>query len=218
MKVNVKSYLKLIVLVLFVMIGFIAIRVIGFENISPENIKQYVLSFGVYSPIIFILIYILRSVLFFPASIFSIAGGLAFGSVWGTIYVVIGASLGAYLSFFLSRKLGKEAIQKWIGKRIMGTQLNTEIGFRAILILRLIPLFPFDGVSYVSGFTNVPFWKYALATTIGIIPGTFTYNYLGHSLNEPFSSTFFIAIALLLLLMLIPTLYKKFKKRRTNDE
>lgn len=212
-----KSYFKFIILVLLLIVGFVIVRVFNIQNVSPEMIKQYVLSFGIYAPMIFILVYILRSVLFFPASIFTIAGGLTFGPVWGTLYVVIGASLGAYLSFFLSRILGREAISKWIGNRITGTKLEQEVGFKTVLILRLIPLFPFDGVSYVSGFTDIPFWKYALATIIGIIPGTFAFIYLGHSLNSPFSKTFFIAIGLLVLLIIVPSIYKKISAKKKEE-
>ncbi|WP_461204841.1 TVP38/TMEM64 family protein [Clostridium sp. DL1XJH146] len=213
-----KSYFKFIILILLIIVGFVVVRVLNIQNVSPQVIKQFVLSFGIYAPMIYILAYILRSVLFFPASIFTIAGGLTFGPVWGTIYVVIGASLGAYLSFFLSRILGKEVINKWIGSRITGTKLDQEIGFKAVVIFRLIPIFPFDGVSYVSGFTDIPFWKYALATTIGIIPGTFAFIYLGYSLNNPISKTFFIAIGLLVLLMIVPSVYKKISAKKKEEK
>ncbi|MFA9397762.1 MAG: FAD-dependent oxidoreductase [Clostridiaceae bacterium] len=211
-----KKYIKFMILILLAVVGFVLVRTLKLENITPEAIKGYVLSFGIYAPLVFILVYILRSVLFFPASLFSLAGGLSFGPLWGTFYVVIGASLGAYLSFFLSRILGKDVINKWIGSRIAGTKLDKKVGFKTILALRLIPFFPFDGVSYVSGFTDVPFWKYALATTIGIIPGTFVYNYLGHSFNNPFSATFYLAIILLILFIVAPFVYKKITAKKTT--
>lgn len=105
---------------------------------------------------------------------------------------------------------------KLIGNK--ATKINNQLehhGFRSILLLRLIPLFPFDAISYAAGLSNTRFISFALGTTLGIIPGSFVYNFLGNSFNNPFSKTFYIALSLLFILILIPVIYKKYYNKQT---
>ena len=67
----------------------------NYLNISPEGIRKWILSFGIFSPIIYVVLYTIRPLILFPASILSLAAGLAFGAIWGTVYTIIGATLGA---------------------------------------------------------------------------------------------------------------------------
>ncbi|MBU8763724.1 TVP38/TMEM64 family protein [Micrococcus luteus] len=179
-------------------------------NLSPEGIRAWMLSFGWAAPVLFILIYTVRPLILFPASILSLAGGLAFGPVWGTVYTIVGATMGAVLSFWLARLLGKKFVQvklkeKW-GK--VKKQLQHK-GFLYILLLRLIPIFPFDLVSYAAGVSKVKFTAFLFGTLLGIIPGTFAYNFLGSSFLQEKSEYIVIAAAVFVLVMLIPFLLKK---------
>ena len=194
--------------------GFSIVRFIGINNLNPQSIKGFIESFGFKAPIIYILLYTIRPLFLFPASLLSLSGGLTFGPIYGTIYGVVGASLGAYLSFFLSRKLGMEAVESLVGNKL--SKINNQLehhGLRSILVLRLIPLFPFDAISYAAGLSNIGFGSFALGTTLGIIPGAFVYNFLGDSFNNPFSKTFYLAILMMLTLILIPIIYKKLNKK-----
>ncbi|KJE28157.1 hypothetical protein LG52_2455 [Geobacillus kaustophilus] len=174
-------------------------------NIKPQAIREWILSFGTFAPIIFIGIYTVRPFLFFPASILSLAAGLAFGSWWGTIYTVIGATMGASLSFFVAKKLGERMIRKsWKGKT---TKLRTQLqknGFSYVLLLRLVPIFPFDFVSYLAGIANVKFVHFLMATWIGIIPGTFAYNFLGSSVVSENQIIIGLAVFVFVIVSLIP--------------
>ncbi|UNJ81441.1 TVP38/TMEM64 family protein [Metabacillus dongyingensis] len=178
-------------------------------HLAPEEIRGWILSFGWAAPVLFILIYTIRPLILFPASIMSLAGGLAFGPVWGTIYTIIGATLGAVLSFGLARALGENLfrvrLEKW---RKLETQLR-EKGFLYILLLRLIPVFPFDLVSYAAGISKVKFWAFLFGTLLGIIPGTFAYNFLGSSFFQGKTLYVIIAAAVFILVTLIPLFLKK---------
>jgi uncharacterized membrane protein YdjX (TVP38/TMEM64 family) len=209
-----KSLLKLAIFLLIVLAGWITLRVNGVHRLSPEAIQGYVLSFGWWAPFVYILFYTIRPLFLFPAVILSLTGGMTFGPMYGTIYDLIGASLGAYLAFSISRLLGREAMGRWFGSRVsrLGEYVGMN-GFASLLILRLIPIVPFDAVNYGAGLTKISFREYALATTIGIIPGAFAYNFLGHSLHRIFSPKFFLAISFVLLLSILPPFYKWVKNR-----
>ncbi|MGG4491242.1 TVP38/TMEM64 family protein [Metabacillus idriensis] len=178
-------------------------------HLAPEEIRGWILSFGSAAPVLFILIYTIRPLILFPASIMSLAGGLAFGPIWGTFYTIIGATLGAVLSFGLARVLGENLfrvrLEKW---RKLETQLR-EKGFLYILLLRLIPVFPFDLVSYAAGISKVKFWAFLFGTLLGIIPGTFAYNFLGSSFFQGKTLYLIIAVTVFILVTTIPLFLKK---------
>jgi uncharacterized membrane protein YdjX (TVP38/TMEM64 family) len=178
-------------------------------HLGPEEIRAWILSFGWAAPILFILIYTIRPLILFPASILSLAGGLAFGPIWGTVYTIVGATMGAVLSFWLARFLGANfflvRLKKW-GK--FETQLQQK-GFFYILLVRLIPVFPFDLISYAAGVSKVKFSAFLLGTLLGIIPGTFAYNFLGSSFLQGKMLYVVIAVAVFVLVTLIPFFLKK---------
>ncbi|MGA9288427.1 MAG: TVP38/TMEM64 family protein, partial [Anaerobacillus sp.] len=76
----------------FKWIGIIAgvVLLISFSrtylDFRVEEIRDWILSFGILAPIVYMIIYTIRPLIFFPASVLSIAGGLAFGALFGTIY------------------------------------------------------------------------------------------------------------------------------------
>lgn len=179
-----------------------------FFQIQPGFIREAILSLGVFAPIVYIILYALRPLILFPASVLSIAGGLAFGPVWGTIYTLIGASASGMTAFFLSRRFGTKVV-KLDSQREKFRQQMENNGFLYVLILRLIPIFNFDLISYLAGLTSIRWIPFLLATAVGILPGTFAYNFLGSSFAS--ANKWILAIAILVfgLLTIIPFLLRK---------
>lgn len=173
------------VFILLVVIGFIIYLNQTVLTFSPQLLKDWFVSFGIFAPVIFILAYTARPFILFPASVLSITSGLLFGAVAGTIYTVIGATFGAVLSFLLAKTLGKGfAGNKRTDKMDKVQKKIEQNGFLSVLFLRLVPLFNFDLISYLSGLTRIKLYSFFLATFVGIIPGTFAYNILGSSLDS----------------------------------
>lgn len=213
-----QSIPKMIIFSFLVIAGLVIWRTFDFQQVTPAHIRSFILSFGRWAPLLYIFLYTVRPLILFPAVLLTLAGGLTFGPWLGTLYVVTGASLGANLAFWLARKLGREFVERWMGKRMkMLDDSAAEHGFRTVLTLRLIPLVPFDAVDYGAGLSKIRFRDYAPATTLGMIPAALAYNFLGHSLNQLFSPTFYIAAGLVLLLLLSPGLDKWFKRRTAKQ-
>jgi uncharacterized membrane protein YdjX (TVP38/TMEM64 family) len=181
----------------------------NYLQLTPVDIRTWILSFGWLAPILYIILYTVRPMILFPASILSLAGGLAFGAGWGTLLTVIGATAGAVLSFMVARFMGKSLVRmEWKG-RFTKIQLQLENrGLLYVLLLRLIPLFPFDLISYVAGVSKIRFQAFLFGTLFGIIPGTFAYNFLGSSFVGGNASDILIAAAVFLA-ALIPILFRK---------
>ncbi|WP_226657245.1 TVP38/TMEM64 family protein [Pseudalkalibacillus hwajinpoensis] len=173
-------------------------------DFRPSHIREWIASFGIYAPLIFLLICIGRPFVLFPTSILSVSGGLVFGPLLGTFLAVLGGSIGAFLFFSMARRLGLNILPESWKKR--GETLErrlSEKGFLYVLLLRLVPFLHFDLVSYVCGVSNVNRRKYYLATLLGMLPGAFALNFLGASFLSNNFTTVLIAAAILLLLLVI---------------
>lgn len=172
---------------------------------------------------LFVLAYIMVTGLSLPgAVILTLAGGFLFGSMWGTLFVNIGATTGATLAFLTARYLLRDWVEQKFGAWLEPLQRGfSQNAFSYLMTLRLIPLFPFFVVNLVSGLTRMDVGRYAAATAIGIIPGSFVYAYAGrqlgtiNSLKEIASPNVIGAFVLLGLLALVPTVYKNFRGVRS---
>ena len=212
--------LKFIGLLIFIAVSIVVFQAADLGRyVKPEEIRAAIRSAGPMAPLLYLLIYSIAPVFFVPGWIISIAGGLAFGALWGTVLTVVGATIGATLAFLVARHLGRDFVARLLkGKWAALDDQTATHGFQVIFFLRLIPLVPFNALDYIAGLSKVGVRDYILGTFLGIIPGTFAYVYLGSALTDIYSWQFAGAVGLLILLALIPILYKRWKgERRISD-
>lgn len=178
-------------------------------NIGVNDIKDYIESFGKMGSIIYIVMFSLVPLTLFPDSVLAIAGGLIFGLVNGYIYTTIGALIGGTLSFYISRKLGRNVVKKFTKEKLDKVEdMINEKGFFIVFMLRLIPLFPFDVISYGAGLTSIKYKDFILATLFGTIPGILVFVNIGAQSVNIRSTSFYISIAALILLLGISIILK----------
>jgi uncharacterized membrane protein YdjX (TVP38/TMEM64 family) len=179
------------------------------------------------APLAYISVYALAVAFSIPgAVVLTIAGGFLFGTWAGGLFVVVGATIGAVGVFLAARTAFGEGLRRragpWIGRLEAGFRENA---LSYLLVLRLVPLFPFWLVNLVPAFLGVPLTTYALGTFVGIIPGSFVYASVGNGLGAVFDAggtpdltiifkpEILLPIIGLSLLALIPVVYKKFKRK-----
>ncbi len=153
--------------------------------LSVESITAVVTNWGWYGGLAFIGLYAIASVLFVPGTPLTILAGVLFGPVYGVVYTVIGATIGATLLFLIARYFGRGVVARYLANhdRLQAYDVRlAEEGFVTVLILRFIPLFPFNGLNLALGLTPVRLRTYMLATFLGIIPGTAALVYFGSAL------------------------------------
>lgn len=157
------------------------------EYLTREGILQGIdaLRGSPWAPVIFVAAYATATALAVPGTVLTLAGGALFGVWFGTLFNSIGANLGANLAFLLSRFLGRDGITKIFGSRLEKLDKATEQhGFQGLLTLRLIPVVPFNALNFGSGLTSMSWGSYALATVLGILPGTAVYTFFGEALLQ----------------------------------
>lgn len=203
-------------LIVFLALSVMAVRATPLGAwLRPQNVQNFLEQSGPWAPIAYMLVYTIAPAFALPGTPLSLAGGYLFGGLWGTLYTVAGAGTGATLAFLLARYLGRDFVGRMLKGKVRTLDEGiADHGFQVIFFLRLIPLIPFNLLNYAAGLSRVRLRHYVLATYVGIIPGTFAYVYLGASLTSIGSWQFFAAIGLLVLLMLVPLIYRRVKRRR----
>jgi uncharacterized membrane protein YdjX (TVP38/TMEM64 family) len=195
------------------------------------DLQHLVIQNPVRSVIGFILLYILVVALSLPAgSMLTIFGGFLFGVTAGTIYVVIGATLGAMIVYLATRYAFYDYMHAKAGNALRKMQEGfAEDALCYLMVLRLVPLFPFWLVNLVPALLGVKLRAFLIGTIIGIIPGTFVYVSIGDGLGalfdqgkmpdfgiifEPRILTPIIGLAIL---AMIPVAYKKYRKHKAGN-
>ncbi len=189
----------------------------------------FVDTYGVLAIAAFVGIYATATALSLPGgTVLSVAGGFLFSSVLGTAWVVIGATIGATIVFLIAKTAFGDALRAKAGPSLRKMEKGfQENALSYLLVLRLIPLFPFFVVNLVPAFLGVPLRTYVIGTFIGIIPGAFVFASVGAGLGSVFDSMegfspsgvltpqVITALVGLSVLSLLPVAYKKWKARRT---
>ncbi|WP_445002515.1 TVP38/TMEM64 family protein [Exiguobacterium alkaliphilum] len=183
-------------------------------ELRPSDIRDLVLSFGWWGPLLFILIYAVGPIIFLPTSVLSLGAGLAFGVFPGVLYIIVGATAAAVTGYVMARLFGRSVlhVERYPWSEKLFAQMERR-GFLYVFVLRLIPLVSFDLLSYAGGIANVRFRSFLLATVLGMIPGTLAYSFLGASLASGSVTTIVIAALVFVSLLAVTYYFREPVKR-----
>ena len=147
---------------------------------SLERLADFLTS-NLYGPVIYIMIYALRPLLFFPATLLTVLGGFLFGPI-GILFTVLGSNTSALLAYSIGRYFGQGVLEEAGNVNIVQkyTQRMRQNSFETVLIMRLIFL-PYDLVNYAAGFLKINWRAFLMATAIGSLPGTISVVLFGAS-------------------------------------
>jgi uncharacterized membrane protein YdjX (TVP38/TMEM64 family) len=142
---------------------------------NKHELKRFILSFGAYSPLAYILLQIIQVIVApIPGGAIEFLGGYLFGVKAGFIYSMIGLMLGSWAAFSLARIFEKIAVEKFVSERTRKKfdYLVEHEGVILSFILFLLPGFPKDALCYILGLTPMHLGIFLIISTIGRIPGT----------------------------------------------
>lgn len=155
-------------------------------KLDIEGLKEYILSFGIWGPVVSFLLMILQSVAApLPAFVITFANAALFGWVYGAILSWTSAMAGAAICFYIAKFLGRNTVENLTSKFALDDvdKFFAKYGKHTILIARLLPFMSFDLVSYAAGLTSMSFSSFFIATGIGQLPATIVYSYVGGMLT-----------------------------------
>ena len=136
----------------------------------------------------YLLVYLGRPIVLFPASVLTVVGGILFGPVVGVLVVVVAANASAMVAYGVGRLLGRppggiESPGDDASLRHRWASHMRANSFETVLIMRLV-FIPYDLVSYLAGVLRLRWLPFLLATALGSLPGTVSFVLLGASLDQ----------------------------------
>ena len=134
-----------------------------------------------YAPVFYVILYTLRPLLFFPATLLTLLSGFLFGPT-AILYTIIGSNASAMVAYGVGQYFGQDILDNPDNAGVIQryTQRMRENSFETVLIMRLIFL-PYDLVNYAAGFLKINWKAFITATAIGSVPGTISIVLLGAS-------------------------------------
>jgi uncharacterized membrane protein YdjX (TVP38/TMEM64 family) len=194
---------------------------------NREALKVFVHDHKTQAVLAFIVAYIIVAAFSLPlGAVLSVAGGYLFGSVFGTAWIVIGATIGATILFLVAKTALGEPLRERFATQLKGMEEGfKQNAFSYLMLLRLVPLFPFWLVNLAPAFFGVSVVTFVITTFIGIIPGAFVFASIGNAANSAFEAgddldlslttllsrpDFYVPIIGLVVLSLVPIVYRAF--------
>ena len=159
--------------------------IVNREALDVAALETWVLGFGIWAPLVFVGLYAAAAPLGAPGSVLTVAGGVLFGAALGTLYNLVGATIGATLAFLIARYLAAD----WVAARAKGilgrvvAGIEAE-GWRFVVFVRLVPLFPYNVLNYALGATRIKLSHYVIASFLAMAPAGAAYTYLGFAGRE----------------------------------
>lgn len=218
----------LVAVLLLVVFGPDNQTVLAALHLHRETLLALVANYVVIADVAFMVIYALAIAFSIPGgAMMTLVGGFLFGPLRATILVVFAATVGATALFLVARSAVGDRLRTragpWMAKMEIGFQDNA---ISYLLVLRLVPLFPFFVVNLVPAFLGVRLRTYVIGTFFGVIPGTFVLALAGGGLGMALdagtafdmamvmSPEIVAALVGLAVLALVPVAYKLWQTRK----
>jgi len=169
-------------------------------------LSHYIETSGIFAPLLFIILHMIRPILFIPVILYCILGGLFFGIVAGSIYSIIGLTLSSIIVYFFLHRTPKTFHHILsIKDKVLGR--DTNFSKSQITWLRLIPFIHFNLLAICLIELSVDLKDYMKSTFYTSIPFTIIYTTLGQWIIN--LHPFILLILFVIVCISIYTLRKK---------
>lgn len=212
MSIRIRPGIRALILTAWAVVLLAVVVAIGpgniassYSTITPQGIRDFVVSSGGMAELVFLVISVVRPAFFLPVSPFTVASGFLFGFAKGLALSFLGTTLSAVLTFFLSRYLLHDFVHRQAAGRYPLIEKALEgRGWNFVLFLRVVPAIPFDFVGYLAGASRIRFRDYLIGTILGELPGAVVLVLFGASLDRVGSAMFYASLALAVVVLLAP--------------
>ncbi len=147
-----------------------------------QVLREAILSLGWQGIFLYIGAYAVCALLLIPSTALGLLAGSVFGLGTGVLAAAAGSNLAAWTPFLLARTVLRRRVEEWARARPRFQAVDAAVddgGLPVVLLVRLSPVFPYTILNYLMGLTRLPFWKYAVGSVLGMLPGNFVFVYMG---------------------------------------
>ena len=178
-----------------------------------SGLESWARATGAWAPLIMAGLMVLQAIspVPIPALLVTITNSFLFGPLLGGLLSILSANVAAMVCFSIGRLFGEQVVERFVSEKTKERidQLAGTHGTRAVFVARLVPIVPFDGVSYLCGIGRVRAAPFFFATLLGQAPAAMTYSWLAQEAaaglkgeRDPWLVTVTIALSVLGLLCL----------------
>lgn len=185
-------------------------------GLTPDDIYMFTHGNILLEAAIVLLIYAVKSILFFiPIAFCYILTGNLFSPLYSILLNILGLSLTVSLTFFIGRLLGKDFVTKIISRSKKAKQFmeNTDKSNATLFALRASGIFPVELISLVCGCTEYKYWDFLGMSLLAMVPTLIPFSIMGESLKNPLSKEFLLPFGIAILMIVGSLIYYKVRNK-----
>ena len=172
------------VFTVLVLAGCVVLGIIGYRRgafSSVEALQAWMDSYGIWAPLIFIILQAVQVVIpIIPGGVTLLGGVILFGPWWGFVCNYIGICLGSLVVFGISRHYGKPLMYKLFPAKAIAKYekfANDKNRFAKMFAIAIFaPCAPDDMLCYLAGTTDMSWKTYTLISLLGKPASTAMYS------------------------------------------
>jgi len=194
------------------------------SSLDDVSIKEWVLSFGAFSPVVYFLIMVAQVILSpIPAGPVTLAGALVFGVWEGLALSMAGSVVGSVLVFIAVRRWGEPLLLRFVDEKTYAKYAGKlgEGGWWFFFIM-LLPVMPDDAVCALAGLSVMSFGRYVVFMVVGRLPGATLTALLASDAITGSTAGWVTAGTVVAVLLVLGVIYRSRLEgwilRRTRDE
>ncbi len=182
MRMLVKIVILTVLLSLIFLIGFFLWGESLTKFFAQQKLIDWFMTIKPYAWIIGIALLVSDLFLPIPATPVMAALGAVYGTWVGTIVGFVGSCLAGFCGYFIARFLSKGMLRLIASE----TEVSQFQGFFdawggvAIIVSRMLPILP-EVMTLLAGLSKMKIGRFSLALSLGTLPTTFLYAYLGYT-------------------------------------
>lgn len=198
---------------LILFIFFIIFCVVILSSFNQQNLSEFMSYYGEFGWAIYIGFWVILPIFLFPAGILAIGGGAILGFWEALICAMIGVGINSAIMYFIARYFSG-AFDTAKFERIKNKFCKDE--FSLIILLRLIPIVPYNVVNYMAGAFGFNFVKFIIAGVLGKLISAVLFINLGSNIANYKSYEFWLALTLVVVMGLVAFWVRKILNRRVG--
>ncbi|ARR00201.1 TVP38/TMEM64 family protein [Campylobacter porcelli] len=198
---------------LILFIFFIIFCVVILSSFNQQNLSEFMSDYGKFGWAIYIGFWVILPIFLFPAGILAIGGGAILGFWEALICAMIGVGINSAIMYFIARYFSG-AFDTAKFERVKNKFCKDE--FSLIILLRLIPIVPYNVVNYMAGALRFDFVKFIIAGVLGKLISAVLFINLGSNITNYKSYEFWLALLLVVLMGAVAFWVRKILNRRVG--
>jgi uncharacterized membrane protein YdjX (TVP38/TMEM64 family) len=173
-------YKQSMLLLAFISLTLGVLTIYWLSGIDRSQIQYWLEQTGIWTPILYIAIYIVSTLFLLPSTALNLVSGAVFGPLLGIGLTTIAAIISGAIAFIAARAMGQTILSGKLpgGLQIINSEIRQGGGFYMFAIC-LFPVFPYGLVNLAAGLSSIRFKDYILGLSLGTLLGVSPFVFLG---------------------------------------